>query len=269
MGNVQNFFDVSGSGDFIGLSFKRNLLGVGRYKHSLSVGLQDRNFDTAISNSATGLAIRGISTQVRSRPVSMRYDGSYNWPVSATSLDFYFDFTSNLSFGGHNDDSDYRRVNPNAQSGWKVIRFGGLVTQILPYDFSAVIKLNGQYTRDTLIPGEQFGLGGERSVRGFEERTIAGDRALETSAELWSPPISRLYDLRVLGFIDYGFKNLVKPQSKQLRRDAISSIGVGARWQLRDLVALSVDYGLPLAHAEGEAADRGNSKWHVNLQVRY
>ena len=269
VGNVQNFFDVSGSGDFIGLSFKRNLLGVGRYKHSFSVGLQDRNFDTAISNAATGLAIRGISTQVRSRPFSARYDGSYTWPVSETSLDFYFDFTTNLSFGGHNNDRDYQRVRSVTEAQWHVIRFGGLVTQNLPRDFSAVLRLNGQYTRDPLIPGEQFGLGGERSVRGFEERTVAGDRGLETSAELWSPPIARLYDLRLLGFVDYGFKSLVQPLSKQRRSDSLSSIGVGARWQLRDLVALSVDYGLPLAHAEGEAADRGNSKWHVNLQVRY
>ena len=43
VGNVQNFFDVSGSGDFLGVSFKRSLIGVGRYKHSITASLQDRS----------------------------------------------------------------------------------------------------------------------------------------------------------------------------------------------------------------------------------
>lgn len=269
VGNVQNFFNVSGSGDFFGLSFKRSLLGVGRYHHSFTVGLQDRLFDTAISNAATGLTIPGISTVVRSRPFSARYDGSYNWPVSATSLDFYFDFTTNLSFGGHNNDRDYQRVRSVAESQWKVFRFGGLVTQNLPRDFSAVVRLDGQYSDQPLIPGEEFGVGGERSVRGFQERTVAGDRGLVTNFELWGPPIERLTGLRLLGFVDYGYKSLLQPLSKQRRSDSLSSIGIGARWNFREMVAFSVDYGLPLAHADGEAASRGTSKWHLNLQIRY
>ncbi len=267
VGNVQNVFDVSGAGDFYGISFKRQLIGVGRYKHSLTAGLQDRSFDTSIFNAATGLPIRGISTIVRSRPFTARYDGGYNWV--ATSFDFYVDFTTNLSFGGHNNDFDYSKVRKPAVSDWKVMRFGALVTQQLPEGFSGVFRLNGQYSREPLIPGEQFGVGGERSVRGFDERTIAGDTALVANLELWTPPVEQLDGVRFLGFLDAGHKHLVDPLAKQLGSDTISSIGIGARYQWRDQVGLSADYGLPLAHAGGEAAHRGTSKWHLTLQVRY
>lgn len=267
VGNVQNFFDVSGSGEFVGLNFKRSLIPVGRYKHSLAVGLQDRRFDTAISNALTGIPIPGISTVVRSRPVNVRYDGGYNW--QATSLDFYVDYVQNMSFGGHNDDGAYAGVRAVAESSWKLLRFGALVTHRLPREFIGLLRLTGQYSREPLIPGEQIGLGGERSIRGFEERTVAGDNGLIANLELWSPPVVQLGGVRFLGFLDGGHKHLNDPLARQRPSDTLSSIGVGARWQWQQNVALSVDYGQPLANADGEAADRGNSKWHVNLTVRY
>ena len=267
IGNVQDFFDVSGSGEFVGFSFKRSLIGVGRYRHSVTVGLQDRKFDTSIANAATGLAIPGISTVVRSRPVSLRYDGGYNW--QRTSLDFYVESVNNLSFGAHNNAADYARVRPVADSHWMATRFGALATQQLPRGFQGVGRLSGQWSREPLIPGEQFGLGGERSVRGFEERTIAGDQALQANLELWSPQVPQLYGVRFLAFVDAGYKKLIDPIGQQKPNDTISSAGVGARWQWRDQAFISLDYGQPIANASGEAADRGNSKWHVNLQYRY
>ncbi|MGH8597346.1 MAG: ShlB/FhaC/HecB family hemolysin secretion/activation protein, partial [Gammaproteobacteria bacterium] len=162
-----------------------------------------------------------------------------------------------------------RAVRAVAESQWKAMRFGALVTRQLPYAFSGVFRLNGQYTNEPLIPGEQLGFGGERSIRGFEERTVAGDRGVIANFELWSPPVAQLYGVRFLGFLDAGHKQLEQPLAAQRKSDTLSSIGVGARWQWRDQAAISVDYGQPLANADGEAADRGNSKWHVNLQVRY
>lgn len=269
VGNVQDAFDISGSGDFVGLSFRREFLGVGRYRHGLTVGIQDRAFDTELSQATTGTPLPSASTKVRSRPVSLRYDGAYNWP--ATSFDFYIDFVQNMSFGGHNNQDAYDRIRigASADPGWKLLRFGALLTQRLPRDFFAVGRLTGQYTNEPLIPGEQIGFGGERSVRGFEERTIAGDKGLQLNVEVWSPPVPELYGVRFLAFFDAAHKVLEEPVPRQRPNDTISSIGVGARWQWRDELVASLDYGQPLANADGEASDRGNSKWHFNLQYRY
>ncbi|MEX2482254.1 MAG: ShlB/FhaC/HecB family hemolysin secretion/activation protein, partial [Gammaproteobacteria bacterium] len=267
VGNVQNLFDISGSGDFIGINFKHDLIGIGRYRHSLSVGLQDRLFDTAIASAVTGLPFPTLSTQVRTRPWTLRYDGGYNW--TATSLDFYVDFTQNLSFGGHNRESSYRAVRAPADPSWYVMRFGSLVTQRLPKAFLAVGKLTGQWTRDALIPGEQLGFGGDRSVRGFEQRTIAADRGLQLNVEIWTPPIPELYGVRFLTFFDAAHKVLVDALPGQKPNDTISSVGVGARWQWRDQLVATLDYGSPIASAGGEAADSGTSKVHFNLEYRY
>jgi hemolysin activation/secretion protein len=267
VGNVQDFFDVSGAGEFLGVAYKHQLIGVGRYRHTFTGGVQDRLFDTGLSTALTGTPIPGLSTKVRSRPLSLRYDGGYNWRT--TSLDFYFDFTQNLSFGGHNRLADYRAVRLPADPGWKVVRFGALATQRLPRNYLAVGRLTGQYTNEPLIPGEQLGVGGERTVRGFEERTIAADKGLILNLEAWSPPFAELYGVRFLAFFDIGHKVLEEPLAGQRHNDTISSIGVGARWQWHNQLTAALDYGQPLANADGEAADRGNSKWHFTLQYRY
>ena len=65
------------------------------------------------------------------------------------------------------------------------------------------------------------------------------------------------------------YKALIDPVVGQRQNDTISSIGLGARWQWRKQLSLAIDYGLPLAGADGEASDRGNSKWHLDLTYRY
>lgn len=267
VGNVQNIFDISGSGNFTGISYKRELLNIGRYKHSLTLGLQDRSFDTAISNTLTGLRINAFSTQVRSRPFSARYDVGYNW--AATSLDAYVDFNYNLRFGGHNRADDYRAVRANADPSWKLWRFGLLATRRLPYELRGLVKLTAQYADQPLIPGEQLGVGGERSVRGFQERTISGDRGAVLNFELHSPPIRQLYGVRLLAFYDVGHKIIDSPLVGQRGNDTIASAGIGARWHYRNQVFAALDIGQPLAKAQGEASDSGTSKIHFNLEYRY
>lgn len=129
--------------------------------------------------------------------------------------------------------------------------------------------MSGQYANVRLIPGEQFGLGGSRSVRGFEERTVSGDDALQLNFELWSPPVRMLKGTSFLAFADVGHKHVEDFVEPQRRSDTLSSVGIGARWQWRDKFMLVLDYGKTLAEADGEAADRGNVKWHLDMQYRF
>ena len=50
-----------------------------------------------------------------------------------------------------------------------IVRAGGAYSQVLPRDFLFRAVVNAQYTNDLLVPGEQFGMGGAASVRGFFE----------------------------------------------------------------------------------------------------
>ena len=267
IGNVQQFFDVSGSGDFAGLSIRHWLMPIGRYRHSLSFGIQDRRFDTGIANATTGAAIPGISTVVRSRPITLTYQSDYRWSQSQAT--FNVDFVQNLGFGGHNRDQNYSRVRTGSESEWNAIRFAMAYSHNLPKGWMAVGKVAGQYADEPLIPGEQFGLGGERTVRGFEERAIAGDDAVLFNFEIWTPPIRSWFGMRFFAFSDVGFKHLEEPQNPQITSDTISSAGIGFRVDVNEYLFVSADYGHVVSHARGETSDKGNVKTHFNVVLRY
>jgi hemolysin activation/secretion protein len=267
IGAIQDIFDVSGAGDFVGVNYTQQLMSIGRYRQSWSIGLQDRAFDTSIFSTGTGAPIPGISTEVRSRPFTVRYDANY--AVERTAVGFFVDYTRNWVLGGHNRDIDYEAVRPGAEDAWDAVRFGAQVSHLVWADWQVVGRLTGQWSGEPLIPGEQFGLGGERSVRGFEERALAGDDAFQFSGELWTPAWRELAGMRFVGFTDIGYKHLYEPEDPQRANDTVASIGLGARWQWEEQLLVSVDYGYVLGHARGEASDEGNVKWHFNIQYRY
>jgi hemolysin activation/secretion protein len=137
--------------------------------------------------------------------------------------------------------------------------------------WEARLLLDAQISRDALIPGEQFGLGGMNSVRGFEERALAADSGARLSAELWAPPVPVVPGLRFLVFLDSGYKHLEATVPGERSADLIASAGLGARWQWREYLSLSLDYGHVLDRAAqlGSGADRGNVRWHLNLLFKY
>jgi len=60
----------------------------------------------------------------------------------------------------------------------------------LTADWQVRVAASGQWTRDQLVAGEQFGLGGMDSVRGFYDREVTGDRGYRGSGELYTPDLA-------------------------------------------------------------------------------
>jgi len=70
--------------------------------------------------------------------------------------------------------------------------------------------LNGQYTRDALVVGEQFGLGGPESLRGYLVREVSNDKGASAQFEVFTPDLARTVGLsegfrvRAVGFYEAG-----------------------------------------------------------------
>ncbi len=61
-------------------------------------------------------------------------------------------------------------------------------TQYLPKQFSALLQIQGQYSRDNLLSGELISFGGPSIGRGYDPSLIAGDRGLGGLLELRYDP---------------------------------------------------------------------------------
>ncbi len=265
IGQVAQIADISGSGTFWSATFRQELPRRGALRLAWSVSVQDRDFDNKV-NFLPPLSVAG-GNQVRSRPLALRLDGEH--VRKGGSARAYVAFAHNLPGGGHNHERAYAAARAGAKRSWNALRFGASAAQALGGSWEARARIDGQWAGETLIPGEQFGLGGATSVRGFEERAVAGDNGVAASLEVWTPAIRPLAGLRLLGFVDAGIKDLERPAAGEEARDTLLSAGVGARWQWKDSLSASLDYARVLDQARGASSDAGNSRWHLSVLYRY
>jgi hemolysin activation/secretion protein len=106
--------------------------------------------------------------------------------------------------------------------------------------------MSGQVTRDTLISGEQFGIGGADSVRGFLEREIVNDTGYRGTTEFYSPDLGRFVPVagsrvRAVVFYDWGAVKRIRPAVLEQHGQHIGSAGVGVRYSRGTNLSLRLD----------------------------
>jgi hemolysin activation/secretion protein len=113
---------------------------------------------------------------------------------------------------------------------FSIVRTDAGLTQKLPWSFSGVLKVAGQYTVDPVISNEQQLLGGAHSVRGYLEAEELGDVGIRGSIELhangWLPkkwPVQ----LDPYLFFDAGRVSFQQPLPGQSRSIGLQSEGLG------------------------------------------
>lgn len=136
-------------------------------------------------------------------------------------------------------------------------------------------KAEGQAASGALVPAEQIGVGGAKSVRGYVEREYLGDHGAFGSLELRTPLLlgllTRPFDaargkdpldrLQLVTFVDGGFSSYDGGDDETL-----ASAGLGFRLAVSSHSQLKADWGFPL-----KETDESNSTGagHVNFQLQF
>jgi hemolysin activation/secretion protein len=246
-----NVFDVSGSGQFFGVRMSKALSRVDAMQQTVAVGLDDRYF----KNSTTFNGAQ-IQPNVGSRVLSLQYTlrNEPSWGVLAGSVDYAF----NVGGGAANSVASHA-ANGGARN-WDAIRYS-LEAATLVGNWQMSGRLKGQLSNDSLIAGEQFGLGGSTSVRGFSDRVVAGERGYQWNVEAMGPGIGEL-KIRPIVFVDGG-----RVWSRGGADESLMSLGVGMRMSY-DKLQLGVD--LAKAMDGPRAAPSGNPiRLHVAASYRF
>ncbi len=123
-----------------------------------------------------------------------------------------------------------------------------------------------QYTRDkNLTSSEQFLIGGEGSVRGYQTGLFSGDKGLTASVELHHPlPQLSGIPLKTSGFafVDYGATKPFRPVGSTRGTDTLASYGWGLNANISQNVSARLTLGLPLRSRVQE--ERG---YYVHFQL--
>jgi len=239
-GTVQGLFNVSGKGSIGSARWNYYLPKSADYEHRVAFGLDYRAFENQVLFEGTS-----IVPDVTVHPASLTYSGL--WRGTASELSFYASGAKNIPGGKNGDDAAFQASRPGASADYSVFRYGFNYVRQFQNEWQTRLGFSGQYTRDPLVSGEQFGIGGPDSVRGYDLRELANDRGMAAQFELYTPDFARnvglsdSYKLRLLGFFDYGSVSRVDPLPDETTEASIKSAGIGLRLGYRKSVVLRLD----------------------------
>lgn len=271
-GVIENFFEVAGSGHQAGIRFTKYLPRIAdTWDHEVTVSVEDKHFKNDIFLFAAPTVNVPGGGDVRSRPLGLRW--TVNRETALLRYGAHFAYYRNLPGGVDNTDSAYDNVrassvvaNPqlDMDPDWEVWRFGGFGNFSLPENWRFNFDLSGQWTDEALIPGEQIGLGGLASIRGYTERELAGDSGYVLRTEVVAPPVTK--KLHLHGFFDHGIRDLEDFQGPTKDWDSLSSVGLGARYSVGPF-AMRFDLARPLDN--GPQTNAGTWFLHSYFVVKY
>ncbi|WP_374336609.1 ShlB/FhaC/HecB family hemolysin secretion/activation protein [Methyloversatilis sp.] len=263
--------DVAGSGEFWGLRVTQALPRIDVLQQSLSAAIDFKHFDNKTTLSNLGV-VQPLGSDTGSRPLSLRY--VLRADIEPMSIGGSIEYAWNTGGGIGNDRAAYLRDgNDFHWDAWRAtLDFSRLVA-----NWTVMARARGQWSGDPLISGEQFGLGGTGSVRGFRDREVSGERGYQVTLEAIGPGISQ-YALQPVLFMDFGSIYL-RPRNNDpaqvSAREGMLSAGVGLRWNWQRKLDLSLD----LAHVFDGRRDvpnqitastqSGDNRLHLGLFYRF
>lgn len=253
-GVVQGLFNVSGSGTIGAVRWNYFLPRWGEVEQKLALGLDYRAFRNQVT-----FAGQQIVPDITVHPVSLTYSGLRR--MTAAELSFYAGVAQNIPGGNDGGQDDFTAARAGAPDDYRILRYGFSYTRQFRNAWQMRLAGNAQYTDDPLVSGEQFGLGGPDTVRGYVLREITNDRGYVVQAELFTPDFASKvglrdgYSLRFVGFYDFGTVKRNEGLPGEMQRDSIASVGAGLRLTFRR----NLSFRLDLAHPLHETASRDNS----------
>ncbi len=251
---------VAGRGSVIGFRILANLPGSETFFHSLSVGVDWKQFreDVVLNGQAMG-------TPIEYAPLSLNYGASWTGRDSKTDLNVGLNFGLR-GLGSDRLEFDAKRY--NATGSYVYLRGDLGHTRELPGGLQLFGKLQGQGTGDNLINSEQYSGGGVGSVRGYAESAALGDGGLFGSVELRSPSLiaqgeKKQREWRVYAFLDGGRLYINDPLPEQDDSFGLLSVGLGSSINLAKHWHGSLDAGWTLRRLS--EVEPGDLQWGFRL----
>ncbi len=239
-GVVGNLFSVSGKGSIAGGRWNYYLPKWQDVEHRVYLGLDYRAFQNNVT-----LGGIGFVPDITVHPVSVGYAGLKR--MTASEWAFNGSLSANIPGGNDGGAADFQNTRFNATENYVILRAGTSFSHAFRNDWQSRIALHGQYTENALVPGEQFGIGGTDTVRGYLPRETANDRGYATQVEVYTPNFAESAGLgdkwrtRVVGFYDFGAVSRNHALPGEEAGKYLASTGLGLRLSYGKSVSLRVD----------------------------
>jgi hemolysin activation/secretion protein len=264
----------AGKGRIAGMRLTKYLPRLGEVDQRVVLGLDHRDYinNCAIIGLPAG-ACGNAGESVSVQPISLEYvvQRGGSSPMGAS-----IGLQHNLQLGGsHAGDANFEAVRPGSKPRYTLLRFSLFAAPALAEDWRVQARVVGQASAHALVSGEQFGIGGASSVRGYEERELTGDSGFSATLEVTSPNLMPWLrpgaadsgsSLNLVSFLDAGWvsNRLQTPCRLNQTECSLGGVGLGLRYASGPL-----QLRLDLAHATEAAARTGRHDTRAHVSVSY
>jgi len=272
-GTVQGLFNITGAGTIFGARYTHNMDRIGDYEHRFAFTADWRSYDNKDITAVGDPTHTQLIPDVTVHPLTVLYSGIYRRQDNETG--FQLGLSRNWSGGNDGKDPSFCASRSNgvgqcAGANYTIWRWAFNHNRALPGDWQARLGMNGQYTDDMLVSGEQFGLGGAESVRGFLEREITNDWGYRGTGEIYTPDFGSKTGIggarsRALAFVDWGGVYRNNPGPGEIIKQHIASAGAGFRFSRGTSLAFRADWAV----VWNQGGNQGSGDQRIHFSVSY
>ena len=252
------YADVSARDEFAGVATKSDstswqatltygttLPRVGDWKQEARLGLEVKRADNFVLFGETTIPDSTIDI------VQLRAD----WPARGSLWGGKAQTTASVIFspgniGSGNSEEAFAAYRPSADPTYFYTRLTGHWEKDLPKDWRLHLRGEAQLASGALVPTEQLGLGGHRTIRGYEEQSYLADSGYALSVELHTPAwsLGKESKLHALTFLDHGWGWREDDDSS-----SFTSIGLGLRFKFRNQLSARLDLAQSITDSKESA----------------
>lgn len=261
VGGLDNF---KGGGLMLSLRDNWMLERWGSFEPRLSFGLDWRTFNALKQTAPTTST---LYNKIVATPLSVALAATAKDAKSETALNASFALNIPLMASGKK--ADFAAYDPlglyKPDANYSVLRYGGSYNRVVGEDWQLRAAMNGQWSGNRLILGEQMRLGGADGVRGFPEGSEGGETGYRLNLEAYTPSGTVwLYEGRALVFYDLG-----KVSAKNGTDSTIASVGAGLRVSSGGMLNLRADVGWIVDEGSDPLYRKGNWRIHVSESLMF
>jgi hemolysin activation/secretion protein len=262
VGGLSNF---QGGGRLLSTRYSMILERMGKFDPRLSFGLDWRDY-RQIEQATPPVTV--LYSEIVVLPVSVAYAAQGKFARS--DLDFNASLSANLPGMRKGKDADFAGYDPTAtivpDQRYRVIRYGASYSRLVGDDWQFRTALNGQWSNNVLVLGEQIRLGGADAVRGFSEGSEGGDKGARLNLEGYSPNFGRGNIMaRALVFYDAGQVTSTNNSAKT----TISAAGAGLRAGYGEQYSLRLDVARIAKAGNDPEQLSGDWRAHFSLNATF
>ena len=141
-------------------------------------------------------------------------------------------------------------------------------------DMLLMVRSNLQLSKESLVPLEQFGIGGFSSVRGYRQDTLLKDNGFLLSTEIQFPIIRTVNQqggLSLIPFVDFGTgwssSNTKVTPGNTNKDGSLVGTGLGLQWKSDQLKA-RIDWGHTLTDINSQDQTSSENRLHFSVESR-